>query len=58
MSSKYKVVDDAIRHFITFSVVGWIDIFLLLCAVLVKPNLCNCSLSTPLVPTYKKVGMY
>ena len=27
MSSKYKVGDDAIPHFITFSVVGWIDIF-------------------------------
>ncbi len=27
MSSKYKVGDDAIPHFVTFTVVGWIDIF-------------------------------
>jgi len=27
MSSKYKVGDDVIPHFITFSVVGWIDVF-------------------------------
>lgn len=27
MSSKYKVGEDAIAHFITFSVVGWIDVF-------------------------------
>ena len=27
MSSKYKVGEDAIPHFVTFSVVGWIDIF-------------------------------
>lgn len=27
MSSKYKVGEDAIPHFITFSVVGWIDVF-------------------------------
>lgn len=27
MSSKYKLKDDAIPHFITFSVVGWIDVF-------------------------------
>jgi len=27
MSSKYKVGDDAIAHFISFSVVGWIDVF-------------------------------
>jgi REP element-mobilizing transposase RayT len=27
MSSKYKVGDDAIPHFVTFSVVGWIDVF-------------------------------
>ncbi len=25
MSSKYKVGDDAIPHFVTFTVVGWID---------------------------------
>jgi putative transposase len=29
MSSKYKVGDDAIGHFITFLVVGWIDVFTL-----------------------------
>jgi putative transposase len=27
MSSKYKVGEDAIAHFVTFSVVGWIDVF-------------------------------
>jgi putative transposase len=27
MSSKYKVGDNAIPHFVTFSVVGWIDVF-------------------------------
>lgn len=27
MSSKYKVGEDALPHFITFSVVGWIDVF-------------------------------
>ncbi|MFZ1371563.1 MAG: transposase, partial [Ferruginibacter sp.] len=27
MSSKYKVGEDAIPHFITFSVVGWVDVF-------------------------------
>ncbi|RYY49205.1 MAG: transposase [Chitinophagaceae bacterium] len=27
MSSKYKPGDDAIPHFITFSVVGWVDVF-------------------------------
>lgn len=27
MSSKYKVSDSAIPHFVTFSVVGWIDVF-------------------------------
>jgi len=27
MSSKYKVGEDAVAHFITFSVVGWIDVF-------------------------------
>ena len=27
MSSKYKVGDDASAHFVTFTVVGWIDIF-------------------------------
>ena len=27
MSSKYKVGKDAIAHFVTFSVVGWIDVF-------------------------------
>lgn len=27
MSSKYKVGDDTIPHFITFSVVGWVDVF-------------------------------
>lgn len=27
MSSKYKVGEAAIPHFITFSVVGWIDVF-------------------------------
>ncbi len=26
MSSKYKPGDDAIPHFLTFSVVGWIDV--------------------------------
>lgn len=27
MSGKYKVGDDAIPHFMTFSVIGWIDVF-------------------------------
>lgn len=27
MSSKYKVGEDAIPHFMTFSVIGWIDVF-------------------------------
>ena len=27
MSSKYKAGEDAIPHFVTFSVVGWIDVF-------------------------------
>jgi len=27
MSSKYKPGDDAIAHFVTFTVVGWIDVF-------------------------------
>jgi putative transposase len=27
MSSKYKISDDATPHFITFTVVGWIDVF-------------------------------
>ncbi|GAB2832126.1 REP-associated tyrosine transposase [Ferruginibacter profundus] len=27
MSGKYKVGEDAIPHFMTFSVVGWIDVF-------------------------------
>ncbi|WP_462255198.1 REP-associated tyrosine transposase [Ferruginibacter sp.] len=27
MSSKYKVGEDAIPHFVTFSVAGWIDVF-------------------------------
>jgi putative transposase len=27
MSSKYKVGEDTIPHFVTFSVVGWIDVF-------------------------------
>ena len=27
MSGKYKVGDDALPHFVTFSVVGWIDVF-------------------------------
>jgi putative transposase len=27
MSSKYKPGEDAIPHFITFSVVGWVDVF-------------------------------
>jgi putative transposase len=27
MSSKYKVGEDAMAHFVTFSVVGWIDVF-------------------------------
>ena len=28
MSSKYKVGEDAIPHFVTFTVVGWIDVFI------------------------------
>ena len=27
ISGKYKVGDDALPHFVTFSVVGWIDVF-------------------------------
>lgn len=27
MSSKYKVSDSSIPHFVTFSVVGWVDVF-------------------------------
>lgn len=27
MSSKYRVGEDAIPHFVTFSVIGWIDVF-------------------------------
>jgi putative transposase len=27
MSGKYKVGEDAISHFVTFTVVGWIDVF-------------------------------
>jgi len=27
MSSKYKVIDDAVPHFVTFTVVGWVDVF-------------------------------
>lgn len=27
MSSKYKVGEDAIAHFVTFTVVGWVDVF-------------------------------
>ena len=27
MSSKYKVGESAIPHFVTFTVVGWIDVF-------------------------------
>jgi len=27
MSSKYKVGENAIPHFVTFSVVGWVDVF-------------------------------
>ena len=27
MSSKYKVGEEAKAHFVTFSVIGWIDIF-------------------------------
>jgi hypothetical protein len=27
MSSKYKIGEDAIPHYVTFSVVGWIDVF-------------------------------
>lgn len=27
MSRKYKIGDDAVPHFVTFSVVGWIDVF-------------------------------
>ena len=27
MSSKYKVREDSIPHFVTFTVVGWIDVF-------------------------------
>lgn len=27
MSSKYKVGEDTIAHFVTFSIVGWVDVF-------------------------------
>ena len=27
MSSKYKIGEDAIPHFVTFTIVGWIDVF-------------------------------
>jgi hypothetical protein len=27
MSGKYKVGEDAIPHFVTFSIVGWIGVF-------------------------------
>ncbi len=27
MSSKYKVGEEAIAHFVTFSIVGWVDVF-------------------------------
>ncbi len=27
MSSKYKVIEDAVPHFVTFTVVGWVDVF-------------------------------
>lgn len=27
MSSKYKVGDDTIPHFVTFTVIGWVDVF-------------------------------
>ncbi len=27
MSSKYKVGENAIPHFVTFTVVGWVDVF-------------------------------
>ncbi len=27
MSSKYKVGEDAIAHFVTFAVIGWVDVF-------------------------------
>ena len=27
MSSKYKVGEDAISHFVTFTIVGWINVF-------------------------------
>ena len=27
MSSKYKIGEDAIPHFVTFTVVGWVDVF-------------------------------
>jgi putative transposase len=27
MSSKYKAIDNEIPHFITFTIVGWIDVF-------------------------------
>jgi putative transposase len=27
VSSKYKVGEDAMPHFVTFTVVGWIDVF-------------------------------
>jgi len=27
MSGKYKVGEDAIPHFVTFSIVGWVDVF-------------------------------
>jgi putative transposase len=27
MSSKYKVGEDALPHFVTFTVIGWVDVF-------------------------------
>lgn len=27
MSSKYKAGEEAIPHFVTFTIVGWVDIF-------------------------------
>ena len=27
MSSKYKTGEDAVPHFVTFTVVGWVDVF-------------------------------
>jgi hypothetical protein len=28
MSSKYKVAEDTVPHFVTFTVISWIDIFI------------------------------